>query len=350
MAEKNVESYYTNDCLNLRYLTGFNGTTGGLLLYRTDRESGASLFVDGRYHNYSERLGGTDLSITLVENSRSERLNEQLKTLDISSVHFERSRLTYDEFLEIRKTVNYPPDRQYGDDWVLEERSQKSQTEVELIKKAVEQTLDVFELIETWLEPGLSERDLSRAIRRELESRSDGLAFDPLVLTGPNTASPHSPVSNRELKPNDVLLVDQGLKIDGYCSDLTRMFFLGEPNTQLRDLYDLSKRVTARAFDHIEPGQPVEDLVETSHELIKEEGHEDHLRHGLGHGVGLNVHEPPALSSTSTKVLEPGMVVTLEPGIYIDGVGGGRIEHMIMVEDHGPRLLDTPNHYLKEVL
>lgn len=350
LGEADADAYYTDDLLNVRYLTGFNGTSAGLLLHAQEDRSGAELLVDGRYRNYSQDLAGSNLSVELVESTRLELLNERLGEREVPAVHFERSNLSYDQFLALKKRVTSPARREYGEDWILEQRTEKSTVEVDAQREAIDRTLEVFELIESWVEPGLSEVALSRAIRRELESRSEGLAFDPLVLTGPNTANPHCPASDRELREDDVLLVDQGLKIDGYCSDLTRMFFPGDPDGELIELYDLSKRAAARAFREIEDGVEVSEVVGAAHDLIRDAGYGENLRHGLGHGVGLNVHEPPSLSSKREGTLSAGMVVTLEPGIYIDGLGGGRIEHMVRVEDDGVELLDTPDEHLEEAL
>jgi Xaa-Pro aminopeptidase len=278
------------------------------------------------------------------------QLDKIIEEQSISSIHFERPNLTYDSFLAIKNNLSNPEQKEYGEDWVLEQRQHKSDAELEKISEAIDQTLDVFELVETWLEPGISERSLSRAIRRELESRSEGQAFDPIVLSGPNTANPHCPASERTLQADDWLLVDQGMTIDGYCSDLTRMFFLGDPDPEIRELYELSKRATAEAFKAVEPGKPTAEVTAVAHDVIREDGYGDNIRHGLGHGVGMNVHEPPSLSSKNDLTLEPGMVVTLEPGIYIDGFGGGRIEHMIHLDEDGSHLLDEPNEHLEEAL
>lgn len=348
--ESDIQAYYTENLNNLQFLTGFRGTAGGLLVFDESTGTSAEILVDGRYRNYALSLDVNGLSVQLVEDSRPELVDERLKEYGIDSIHFERPEISYDDFLNIKKRIDSPSSKNYGDNWIKEERSKKTEFEVGSIEEAISQTLDVFELIESWLEPGLSERDISRALRRELESRSEGLAFDPLVLSGENTANPHCPSTNRELETDDVLLVDQGMKINGYCSDLTRMFFLGDPDKQFEELYNLSKRAAVEAFQLIRPGRSIAEVTEQAHDLIKDEGYGDHLRHGLGHGVGLNVHEKPSLSSKSEGTFEAGMVVTLEPGIYIDGFGGGRIEHMVLVEEGGPRLLDEADEYLQEAL
>lgn len=334
-----IDGYYT-DCLShLRYLTGFRGTAGSLLA--TDGET--VLFLDGRYRNYGEELETTDLEVCLVESDRLDDLSREAQKRSLNGIHFERSNLGYDTFRSVVQKVDVE-DRRYGEDWIAKLRTQKDASERDAHLEAIRRTLDLFPIIETWLEPGLTEGDLSRSIRRELESRSEGLAFQPLVLIGERTANPHSPTSDRTLEPGEPLLVDMGLKVNGYCSDLTRMFFLGDGDHPSRELYELSKRSAARAFEGMEAGMALSRVAERAHDLIRDEGHEEHLRHGLGHGVGLDVHEAPRLSEKSEGVLEPGMVVTLEPGIYIDGEGGGRIEHMVYVTEDGPRLLDEPNN------
>ncbi|MFB6345021.1 MAG: M24 family metallopeptidase [bacterium] len=351
LREEELQGYYTNSLLNLRYLTGFDGTAGGLLLSRTDTDGSATLFVDGRYRNYASQLCDTgNLSVQLIEDNRHRSLDHELSRQSLQSIHFERDELQYGTFLSIKNKVTSPDRREYGDNWVAQERQRKDTFELDTIEEAIELTLDVFELIESWLEPGLSELDLSRSIRRELESRSEGLAFDPLVLIGENTANPHCPATDRSLSDEDALLVDMGLKINGYCSDITRMFFMDSVDEKYRELYDLSKQAAARAFKEIESGRSVKEITMEAHQVIENAGYGDNLRHGLGHGVGLNVHEQPSLSDSSNAELETGMVVTLEPGIYIDGFGGGRIEHMIVVEEDSARLLDTPDDILRQEL
>lgn len=237
-------------------------------------------------------------------------------------------------------------DRRYGEDWVADLRQTKSEDELQCIRNAIDRTLDLFDMIDTWIEPGLSEEELSRAVRRELESRGDGQSFTPLILFGERTAQPHAPSEKRLLEEGDPVLVDMGLKRSGYCSDLTRMFFCGERDSPANELYDLSQKAAAVGLELIEEGVSVGRVTEAAHDVIREAGHGDHIRHGLGHGVGLEVHEAPRLSESADGTLEAGMVVTLEPGIYQDDVGGGRIEHMVLVTEDGAEVLDSPSQYM----
>ncbi|MFB6356725.1 MAG: M24 family metallopeptidase [bacterium] len=335
------EGYYTDDLLNLRYLTGFKGSAGSMVLLDSSK---SILFLDGRYRNYGETFEADDLKVEQIDSDRIESLQEVISSENVESVHFERDRLSYSVFRSIVEKTELE-ERTYGDDWIGNFRKEKDESEIENHEEAIRRTLDLFDIVETWIEPGISERKMSRFVRRELEERGEGLAFDPLVLMGERTANPHCPSTDHSLGQNDALLLDMGVKVNGYCSDLTRMFFT-EEGTRQEELYDLSKRAAARAFDIIEPGVSTETVTEKAHDLVRDEGFKDNIRHGLGHGVGLNVHEPPKVSEKSDETLSEGMIVTLEPGIYIDGVGGGRIEHMCLVTEDGARILDEANEYI----
>mgnify|MGYP006432167547 CR=1 FL=1 len=343
IAESEVDAYYTDELLNLRYLFGFRGTAGSLLL--TDQST--HVFLDGRYRLYGEELSDEDLSVHHISSDRIDALGQVLRDRQLNRVHFERDRLRYRVFRKIVKKTDLK-NRNYGEDWISQERSKKDAEEIKCMEQAIERTLGLFDLLHTWIEPGLTEEELARILRAELESRGEAQAFCPLVLFGERTALPHAPSGQRIMEEGDPVLVDMGVKIAGYCSDLTRMFFCGEGREELVKLYDLSKQASARAFKQLEPGKSVQEVANVAKKFLSEQGHADHLRHGLGHGVGLNVHEEPRLSVKSGETLEPGMVVTLEPGIYIDGVGGGRIEHMALVTEEGARILDEPNSYMND--
>lgn len=342
-----VNGYYTDYLPHVRYLTGFVGTAASLLL--VGGEASSRLFLDGRYRHYGKELEASDLSVVPVREGRVEAVARVADELDLDRLHFERRRLSYTDFRAIVDGLD-GADRTYGADWVGEHRLRKDDYALDRIRGAIEATLELFDLIEEWLEPGIDERTLARAIRRELESRGDGLAFDPLVLGGPHTAHPHRPSTDRSLEAGDLLLVDMGLTRDGYCSDLTRMFRCGDGTADGDELYDLSKRAAAAAFEVLEPGRSLAEVDRAGHDVIRDAGYGDHIRHGLGHGVGLEVHEGPSLSEKADGSLKSGMVVTLEPGIYIHGNRGGRIEHMAQITERGARLLDRPDDHLQKVL
>lgn len=341
VSQSDFDGYYTDHLLNLTYLIGFQGTAGSALLTGET----CHLFLDGRYRLYGETLSESDVEVHLIEEDRIDSVRSVIEDESLKTLHFERDRLSYSSFRDIVEKTDLK-DRRYGADWVAEERTTKDDQEITSIRQAIDRTLDLFDMVSSWIEPGLTEEELSRGVRRELESRGDGMSFQPLILFGERTANPHSPTSKRILEEGDSVLIDMGLKINGYCSDLTRMFFCGERESPSSELYDLSRRAAAKALPLIEDGVPASKVTGQAHNVLRNAGHEEHIRHGLGHGVGLNVHEAPKLSESSDDELKAGMVVTLEPGIYIDDVGGGRIEHMVLVKEDGAEVLDVPNQYM----
>lgn len=332
--DRGIESYHTAHGPNMRYLTGFNGSVADLAL--TD-DGEAVLIVDPRYDHYARELPGEDLSVICYDSSATKALRDALGERSIDAIHLERPNLSYNQFLSLKQTLAVE-DRTYGPDLVLQQRAQKRSDEIDAIQTAIDKTLPVFDRIDEHIEPGQSERDISRFIRSELNSRGEEHAFDPLVLIGERTANPHCPASDRELQEDDALLVDMGVRIDGYCSDLTRMFFVGEPDPEIKAMHELSQKAAQRALSVLEPGAVPEKVQGEAHEVIEKTDYK--TKHSLGHGVGLELHEDPKLTSSNSTGLQPGNIVTVEPGAYQDGTGGGRVEYMVLIEDDGIRRLD----------
>ncbi len=300
------------------------------------------LFLDARYPASSqESLTAAELEVVKVAQGE-----KKLKALcnfaaaqNIADLHLERSHLNYAEFLFLKKELPVEV-RVYGDDWISEQRQLKTAAEVAQITEATDQVLELFEQAENWLEEGISEKQLNRQLRAELESRGEERAFYPLVLFGERTAAPHAPPSERKLTDGDAVLLDLGLRLNGYCTDLTRMFFRGE-NQEVQELYELSSAVARKICERIRPGCEVKKLANFSDKLIEEAGFsQENILHGVGHGLGLEIHESPSLSRHVDARLKEGMVVTVEPGIYVPGVGGGRIEHVLHVTEEGAQILD----------
>lgn len=330
------DAYYTQNDPNLRYLTGFNGTMGRLLL---TEEGESFIIVDPRYDQYARELPGVDLTVVCYDSESLPALNETASEHGIKSIRAEQS-LTRKTAQDLMDELD--PDVEFGTNLVAEQRTQKSEAEIETIAKAIDRTLPTFDEVEAFVEPGITEHEISSFVRSKLNARSEGHAFDPLVLTGRRTENPHCPPSSRGLQENDVLLLDMGLRVDGYCSDLTRMIFLGEPDPVFREMYELSQKAAKRAIEHLESGAVVEDLQAIAHEPIEQS--DFRTKHSLGHGVGLELHEGPHLTNDDETELKPGNIVTIEPGVYKDGVGGGRIEYMMVIEDDGARRLDGPDY------
>jgi Xaa-Pro aminopeptidase len=177
-----------------------------------------------------------------------------------------------------------------------------------------------------------------------LEQGADGMAFTPIVASGPNAALPHVEPSTRELMLGEPIIIDMGARFAGYCSDMTRTVCLGEPGPEGQAIYDLVLRAQETCEAHIRPGMTGQQADALARDVAEAAGHGEHYLHGLGHGLGLEIHESPALSKyAEEQTLEPGMVFSIEPGIYVSGWGGVRIEDTVVLTDAGVRVL-TASH------
>jgi Xaa-Pro aminopeptidase len=184
----------------------------------------------------------------------------------------------------------------------------------------------------------LSESQLAWELEKTMrEAGAEGMAFDVIVASGPNAALPHHHPGDRRLQEGDSLIVDMGAKLDGYHSDMTRTFYIGnQPDERFSEIYDLVQTAQTAVLDHLKPGMTGKEVDALARNLIAEAGYGDYFGHGLGHGVGLFIHEGPSLSPRSEEeIIDVDMVLTVEPGIYISGWGGVRIEDLIVITRDG---------------
>ncbi|MGH2356463.1 MAG: M24 family metallopeptidase [Candidatus Limnocylindria bacterium] len=218
-------------------------------------------------------------------------------------------------------------------------RSIKTADEVDAIGRACALTDACFEHLLGFVRPGMTEDDVAWELIGWFRANgAEDLAFEPLVLAGPRAAMPHGKPSATGIEPGNVLLIDFGCQVDGYRSDMTRTVFIGEPSDELRRWYTAVREAQQLAIDALRPGVNGQEIDAIARERIAREGVEPY-GHGLGHGIGLETHEPPALRRTKPYRLDVGMVFSVEPGIYLPGVTGIRIEDIVVLEDVGARML-----------
>jgi Xaa-Pro aminopeptidase len=224
-------------------------------------------------------------------------------------------------------------------------RAVKSEPEIVAIRRAVRMGDDIFRDVTAWLRRrlrrgALTERDVARWLRREFEERGgEGPSFPPIVAAGANSALPHATPGDRTIRTGRFLLLDFGLILRGYCSDMTRTLVIGKPTRRQREIFDLVLEAQLAAIGAVRAGVRARDVDGAAREVIRRAGHGDRFGHGTGHGVGLEIHEAPRVASTSRERLEAGMVITIEPGIYLPGFGGVRIEDMVVVRGDGAQIL-----------
>jgi len=223
----------------------------------------------------------------------------------------------------------------------------KQEEELAKIRKSVQLNEDVLQEVVKTFTPGMTEREA--ALRIEDAMRRKGAerpSFETIIAGGPNGAKPHAVPSDRPLHDGEPIIVDMGLQLDGYCSDMTRTVFLGPPDPKAVELSRIVRRAQKAAIAKVRAGIAACDVDRVARQLITKEGYGREFGHGLGHGVGLAVHEAPSVNRRNHKKLRAGMVITIEPGIYLPGWGGIRLEQMIVVTDDGCELLNRDTTFL----
>jgi Xaa-Pro aminopeptidase len=322
--------------VNVRYLTGFESTNAAVLV---SPGGSVRLFTDFRYAERARQLEDVDV----VETPRY--LYTDLPQHLSEPVAFEADALTYANYQFLREGgVELTPRR-----GVVETlRAIKEPEELEAIRRAAEVTDATYERLAAEQFAGKTEKEL--VWRMEVlfhECGADGLAFDVDIAAGPTAASPHAMPGERVVQEGEFVLVDAGATVDGYCSDCTRTFAVGEVSDSLRELYDVVLRAQQAGVDAVAPGVGGREVDAVARVLIADAGYGESFGHGLGHGLGLLVHEAPVLRPESEDVLVPGNVVTVEPGIYLSGVAGVRIEDLVVVTEDG---VDVLSRFPKELM
>jgi len=219
-------------------------------------------------------------------------------------------------------------------------RSKKDSIELENIIRAITITEQALDVAKSMIMEGIKELDIMNAIISEMISNNaEWIAFIPIVASGVRSAYPHGSSTNKILRSDELVVVDLGARVNGYCSDLTRTFTVGKPDEKKEELYQIIVEAIEEALSIIASNIKTSEVDKAARQIIEKKGYGEYFTHGLGHGFGLEVHEYPTLSALSEDILEEGQVVTVEPGIYIPGFGGIRIEEDILITKHGYQLL-----------
>lgn len=227
-------------------------------------------------------------------------------------------------------------------------RTVKDEEEHKAIQHACDITCQAFEYICGYIKPGMTERQVQLALDyKMLELGAQDMAFSTIVASGENGSLPHAVPGDRVIQKGDFVTMDYGAKVDGYCSDMTRTVAVGEPSEKLREIYEIVLRAQEAAQAALAPGKNCADMDKIARDIIAEAGYGECFGHSLGHGVGIDIHEEPRLSSRSTDVLAPGHIVTVEPGIYVPGLGGVRIENTCVITEDGYKALCSASKELR---
>ncbi len=326
---------------NVRYLTGLASSNAAVLL----PASGPGVLATDSRYALAARRDCPDLEL-VIERFIEPRLAAEMVSRGMRTVAFEAHEMTVERHAELQAKaagVNVVP---FGRK-IEELRTVKDPSELELLATACriscQAIADVFALIR----PGVTERQLAAALdRRMVELGADRPAFDTIVASGPNGAIPHHAPADRPVRRGDLITMDFGAQYGGYHADMTRTVALGEPAGWQREIYELVAAAQRSGIEAARPGTDVGDVDAAARDLIRDAGHGDHFGHGLGHGVGLEVHEAPTIGYARTGKLTSRVPVTVEPGVYLPGRGGVRIEDVLVVGADGAGLLTTTTREL----
>ena len=333
VAEKELDQLFVSDLTNVRYLTGFTGTNGACL-------TGGDVLVFFTDFRYTERAK-TEVSPEWERPETERELIPQIVARMKGRVGFEDAKLSVRQLARLEAAAGEDVEFVPAGDLVEQLRAVKEPEELERIAAAAELSDGVYE----WtLERGLvgrTERDVARAVEARIRELGAEPSFPPIVATAENGALPHAEPGEREIGPGELVVFDMGSLLDGYCSDCTRTFATGEPDDEAREVYELVLRAQLVALEAVRPAASGKEVDAVAREMISEAGYGDRFGHGLGHGVGLEVHEGPRLSTTSEDDLFEGNVVTVEPGVYLPGRLGVRIEDLVVVTADGHRNLSS---------
>ncbi|GFN30530.1 M24 family metallopeptidase [Paenibacillus xylaniclasticus] len=344
LAEAGLEAFLVTYSHNRKYLSGFTGSAGMLLITADDNW----LLTDFRYMTQAtEQAKG----FQVVEHAAKpmESVKQLLASRNISKLAFEQEHVTYGEFAAWSQqlgTIELQPVSQL----VEQIRLIKDEAEIAVIQQAAELADRTFQYALGIIRPGISELEI--ALEMEIFMRKGGAtgpSFDTIVASGERSALPHGVASERIVGTNEFVKLDFGAYYKGYCSDLTRTVVVGQASSRHKEIYNIVLEAQLHALANIQPGMTGREADALSRDIITRYGYGDNFGHSLGHGFGLEIHELPRLSKLSDMILTPGMTVTVEPGIYIPGFGGVRIEDDVVLTDTGIKILTASTKELIEL-
>lgn len=335
LQENNIDALLVTSSYNLRYMTGFTGTSGVAIISKDD----ACFITDFRY---TEQASAQIEGYTIVEQEKSidAEIHTQLTHRNIQSLAFEEQYVTYAKYKQYKEQFSATLVPISG--FIEQLRLVKSTEELEILKAAAVIADQTYEHITQYIQPGMKEIDVANEL--EMHMRSLGAtssSFDIIVASGFRSALPHGVASDKKIEKGDLVTMDFGALYQGYISDITRTVAIGEISQELKTIYDTVLAAQKIGVEQIRPGMTGKEADALTRDYITEKGYGQYFGHSTGHGIGLEVHEGPSLSTANSAALTPGMVVTVEPGIYIPSVGGCRIEDDLVITETGNERLTT---------
>jgi Xaa-Pro aminopeptidase len=328
-----VEGILFFDMANIRYLTGFTGSEGALFI----GEGKPVLLVDGRYVTQAAREA--DACEILHFTDKTEGIARLLTASKVKVAGFESRSLTYDAYEKLQREAGGISLKPLSDE-IGPIRARKDSDEIVLLKEAAKIAARALGATLEIVKPGVTERNIASLLEVNMKDEgSEKPSFETIVAAGDNSSMPHAKPGGRELQNGDFVVIDYGAVYGGYHSDETCTVAIGEISREQERVYEIVKNAHDSAMDAVKAGVSCKEIDGIARSYIEDRGFGPHFSHGTGHGVGLEVHEAPTVSARSTDRLEEGMIITVEPGVYIPGKWGVRIEDTVLVEKDGCEII-----------
>ena len=350
LADEEIEALFVSAPENRRYLSGFTGSAGYLVI----TQEHAILATDFRYWEQVGRQSRDFELVKLTQGDIKSWLPPVLQRVKSGSLGFEASNVSYALHDLLKQTVRslkpgQRPTLRPTYDLVEALRVLKEEPELDIITRAVEIADRAFEEVAAGLETGITERQIAWLLEKSMrEQGAESTSFDIIVASGPNAAIPHHRPTDKAIQLGEPIIIDMGARLEGYCSDLSRTVCLGRPDDPFKRVYDLVLGAQETAIAAVQSGMSGHDGDKLARDVIEKAGHGDQFGHGTGHGVGLLIHENPRVSRNAPNELADGMIFTVEPGVYLPGWGGVRIEDIVVME-HG-RARDLTKAHKRDVV
>ncbi len=336
--EKGLSSFFFSSYSNIFYLSYFSSSNAYILLTPKDK----FFITDARYYEGAkEKL--KDWNVILLgekDKKQIDHLREILLSYGGNSIGFEKDKVTLSFYEKLTENSDLKKKLLGFEGFLNPFRTTKTEEEIYIIKEGIEKTDTVFKKILDYIPRAKSELDIRRMIINYIfEEGGTGESFPAIVASGKHSAIPHYETSSAPIEKNTFLLIDMGMKYKGYCSDFTRTVAIGNVDSELRKIYEIVKEAHIEATNTVKAGIPVKDIDLAARKVIEKYGYGDYFVHSTGHGIGIDIHEPPRISHKSEEILKENTVFTVEPGIYLPGKGGVRIENVVVARKDGVEVL-----------
>ena len=329
--------YLITDLNNIRYLTGFSETNASIVV-----EEKASWFItDSRYKEYVLSLSLKNFKFILQTSTMQEAVKRCLDMNSNNAVFVESNSITLNQHALLKKEFKKIKIIPVADDPINFIRMEKDYDEIAVLRDAAAITDNCFYHLLKFIKTGMTEWEIALEIENYFKRNGcRSCSFDPIVASGANSSMPHyNPTADKRVSRGETLLIDMGCIYKGYNSDLTRTIFIGEIDKKIEEIYNIVLEAQIKSIEAVRPGLNTSELDSIARTIISDYGYEEEFGHGLGHGLGIEVHELPAVKKSDGIKLKKNMVITIEPGIYVSGLGGVRIEDMVLVTSDGCEIL-----------